>query len=114
METIKGGSSPAFPADSTSNGYGGRTPQTYSGLTIQQYAAIHLRVPNSGDAALDEMIRQSLRDELAARAMQGMLSNPKLQPEILKQGGANSGWIEESSFIWAESMLKARKEGGAA
>lgn len=51
----------------------------------------------------------SLRDYFAAKAMQGLLSNPKLQPEILKQGGAFSGWIEDSAYGWADAMMKARK-----
>ena len=37
------------------------------GMTLRQYAAIKLRVPNSGSDWLDEMIRTSLRDELAAK-----------------------------------------------
>jgi predicted aconitase len=50
----------------------------------------------------------TLRDYFAAMAMQGLLANPKLQPEILKQGGAYSGWIESSAYSWADAMLKAR------
>ena len=38
------------------------------GMTLRQYAAIKLRVPNSGTDWLDEMIRTSLRDDLAAKA----------------------------------------------
>lgn len=111
METIKGGSSPAFPADSTSNGYGGRTPQTYSGLTIQQYAAIHLRVPNSGDAALDDMIRQSLHNEFATSAMKGFLAGH------ISHYGHESHWpyggmVDEARQV-ADAMLKASKEGGS-
>lgn len=34
------------------------------GMTLRQYAAIKLRVPNSGTDWLDEMIMQSLRDEM--------------------------------------------------
>ena len=35
------------------------------GMTLRQYAAIKLRVPNSGTDWLDEMILKSLRDEQA-------------------------------------------------
>jgi hypothetical protein len=35
------------------------------GLTIKQYAAIHLKVPRSGDPEIDEMIRESRRAEFA-------------------------------------------------
>jgi hypothetical protein len=35
------------------------------GLTVRQYAAIHLKVPRSGDPELDAMIRESRRAEFA-------------------------------------------------
>ncbi len=38
-------------------------------MSLRQYAAIKLRVPDSGTDWLDGMIRQSLRDEAAAKAM---------------------------------------------
>jgi hypothetical protein len=38
---------------------------TDSGLTVKQYAAIHLKVPRSGDPELDAMIRESRRAEFA-------------------------------------------------
>ena len=51
----------------------------------------------------------TLRDYVAARALQGLLANPKLQAEILKQGGCHSGWIEDSAWAFADAMLKARE-----
>ena len=51
----------------------------------------------------------TLRDYFAAKAMQGLLANPKLANEILKNGGAQSGWIEDSAFAFADAMLKARE-----
>ena len=51
----------------------------------------------------------TLRDYFAAKSLQGLLANPKLQPEILKQGGARSGWIEESAYAFADAMLKERQ-----
>lgn len=111
MQKIYGGASPAFPADSKPSAYGGHEPQAYSGLTIQQYAAIHLRVPNSGDAALDEMIRQSLRNELAADAMKGFLAGH------ISHFGHESHWNYESmaseAHQVADAMLKAREKGGS-
>lgn len=47
---------------------------TNPGMTLRQYAAIKLRIPVSGDEWLDEMIRESLRNDLAAKAMQGLLA----------------------------------------
>ena len=50
----------------------------------------------------------TLRDYFAAKALQGLLSNPKLANEILKNGGAQSGWIEDSAWAFGDAMLKAR------
>ena len=49
----------------------------------------------------------TLRDYFAAKAMQGMLASPKLQPHILKVG---MSWIEDSAYAWADAMLKARNK----
>jgi hypothetical protein len=45
--------------------------EAIGGMTLRQYAAIALKVPDSGTDWLDHMIRQSLRDEFAGRAMDG-------------------------------------------
>jgi hypothetical protein len=52
----------------------------------------------------------NLRDYFAAKALQGLLANPKLQNEILKQGGCHSGWIEVSAWAFADEMMKARNK----
>lgn len=52
----------------------------------------------------------TLRDYFAGQAMQGLLSNPKMLPEIIKNGGAYGGWIESSAWGWADAMLAAREE----
>ena len=51
----------------------------------------------------------TLRDKFAMAALTGLLANPKLQPEILKTGGAYGGWIEGSAWSWADAMMEARK-----
>ena len=61
-------------------------------------------VPDIGENGM------TLRDYFAAKAMQGLLANPKLQEHILKQGGAFGGWIEESAYSWADAMLKERNK----
>ncbi len=68
-EHVTGG--PAFPF---------QFDQTYEqnfgheeGMTVRQYAAIHLRVPESGDDWLDAMIRKANLRDTAAQAMAGML-----------------------------------------
>ena len=70
------------------------------------------RTPTDGGAAFpvahSYLIQSgmSLRDYLAAKAMEGMLANPKLQEQILKAG---QSWIEESAYAVADAMLKARE-----
>lgn len=49
----------------------------------------------------------TLRDYFAAKAMQGMLANPKLEEQILKAG---QSWIEESAWAVADAMLKEREQ----
>jgi hypothetical protein len=38
-------------------------------MTAKEYAAIHLKVPRSGDPDIDAMIRESRRAEFAGRAL---------------------------------------------
>lgn len=51
-----------------------------------------------------------LRDYFAAKALQGLLANPKLQEQIVKTGGAFGGWIQDSAYGWADAMMKAREQ----
>lgn len=53
---------PFVPGGSESHGGGGSmwiSQPGYSGMTLRQYAAIQLRVPDSGLAWLDKMIEKS-------------------------------------------------------
>ena len=84
-----------------------------TGMTLRQYAAIKLRVPKSGTDWLDEMIRESMRDDLAAKAMMAF--------EIRGDNGGRdpSGFLgddalgsEETALVsyWmADAMLKVRE-----
>lgn len=77
MSATQDGSVPAFPNDYMGD-------PAYDGLTARAYAAIRLRVPASGEAWLDAMIRQSVRDEDARAALTGFVANDKLiQTSIL-------------------------------
>ena len=67
---------------------------------------LHIPTPLAGDAS-ETIVGMTLRDYFAAKAMQGLLSNPKLHAEILKHGGAFGGWIESSAYGWADAMLAA-------
>ena len=72
----------------------------YSGMTLRQYAAIHLKVPNSGDEWLDEMIAASVRNDLAAKAMQSIL---------LDDGTIRFEQRARESYEMADEMVKAQK-----
>lgn len=72
---------------------------------------------------LEEMVREQRRnidllytekrDQFAMAALTGLLANPKLQDAILKKGGANSGWIEQSAYAFADAMMKTREAPSA-
>jgi hypothetical protein len=64
---------PAFPVTPTDKS--GQIAPTELGITLRQYAAIKLKVPDSGTEWLDAMIEQSLLDDFAAKAMQGWISS---------------------------------------
>lgn len=52
---------PAFPSPDVFRPDGTHHAGAYHGMTLRQYAAIHLRYPDSGTEWLDDMIRQSSR-----------------------------------------------------
>lgn len=74
------------------------------GMTLREYAAIKLRVPESGTDWLDDMIRQSMRDELAARAMQGLIAS--------NDAGAGDRLDGLPEYAWqiADAALRARDQ----
>ncbi len=53
-----------------------------------------------------ELTEATRRDYFAAKALQGLLANPKLAEEIKKQ----RGWIEESAWQWADKVLELREK----
>ena len=81
------------------------------GMTLRQYAAIKLRVPNSGTDWLDEMIRTSLRDELAAKAMSSLVSGGA--PRTVEKDERDlsfSQWVAKNAHEFADAMCAARGE----
>ena len=82
---------PAFPAGNMDE----QVPS--NGMTLRQYAAIKLRVPDSGVEWLDKMIETSLRNDLAAKALQGLLADPSI-----------AGSIDEfacKSYVMADAIM---------
>ena len=88
---------PAFPRP-----HSGNTNFAQEGMTLREYAAIKLKVPDSGTHWLDDMIRQSIRDDFAAKAIQGLL---------LDDNGdfSDPKWLAERAYVFADAMLKARE-----
>lgn len=96
MSAKNGG--PAFPV--TLPNHSGQCAPTECEMTLREYAAIHLKVPNSGTPWLDEMIRESLRDYLAAKAMQGLLPDSDFE------------YTAQEAYAMADAMLAERAKGG--
>lgn len=94
----------------------GQEVTSYPGLTARQHAAIALRVPDSGTEWLDVMIRASLRDQLASRAMTIILERddigitayyPDDQMYEDSDEPASNLWATQSYQI-ADAMMEAR------
>jgi hypothetical protein len=95
---------PAFPMGYHPEG----NNADHFGMTLRQYAAIRLRVPDSGTDWLDDMIRKSNRDYFAAAALQGNLSSQSI--DIGYYDGLD-GWNKaaKDAYQAADAMLKARE-----
>ena len=76
------------------------------GMTLHQYAAIKLKIPDSGTDWLDEMIRQSLRNDFAAQAMQGLIASPR---GLLGKNEITDADYAQVAYLVADAMLKARE-----
>ena len=68
------------------------------GMTLRQYAAIKLNVPDSGEPWLDAMIEQSRRDKFAMEVMQGQVNNC-----------TNYEKWSRGAYSLADAMIKASK-----
>lgn len=125
MSAPADGNIPAFPhiADVASFRDGVMVKQqvTSGGMTLRQYAAIRLRVPDSGLPWLDAMITRAKRDEFAGQALAGICANSS---EVLLRASANEADIRgetrmsqtyaRESYEMADAMLahQAKPEGG--
>ena len=89
--------------------WGGNGAQSFSEMTLRQYAAIKLKVPESGTGWLDHMIKVSLHDEFAAKAMQGLLATGEDYQDT--HVGDGWRWYAKAAYAMADAMLEARKGG---
>jgi len=92
--------------------------EQWGGMSLRQYAAIHLRVPDSGVDWLDEMIRKAQRDDFAAKAMHAIIAEP------VENGAQSFLWYSKKrlglstegmeacaqvAYAMADAMLRARE-----
>jgi hypothetical protein len=75
----------------------------YHGFNKRQRAAVDLRVPDSGRPWLDDMIRQSLRQEFAGQALAGLCQNWNENP-------MNTKSCADVAYDLADAMLERRKK----
>ena len=68
-------------------------------MSLQDYACIKLKIPETGRPWFDDLIRKSLRNDLAARAMQGYVTK---DTEIENVDEKMATW----SYEMAAAMLK--------
>ncbi len=82
------------------------------GMTLRQYAAIKLCVPDSGLEWLDDMIRQAQRDRFAGQAIAGILGGGFA--DTIPHDDLNGG-RDAAAFAcqYADAMIAARKGGAA-
>ena len=108
MDKVEDGG-PAFPFGQVSESTGMPINGYHNdGMTLRQYAAIKLRVPNSGTDWLDEMIRESLRDEMAGKAMPACYADYCEHADVQ---GYVEGWrvgVAKDAYESADAMLAAR------
>lgn len=87
---------PAFPLTVETCGSG----VSIHGMSLRTYAATHLGVPQSEHEFINDMIRESQRNELAKAAMREILaSNTDTNPNDLLKA------IQRGSFAYADAML---------
>lgn len=109
MEQKKDGG-PAFPYEITTSEDGrSREWETNEGMTLRDYACIHLRVPETNHGWLNELIRTAQRDELAAKAMLVAMEKALGAPTDEESAEAMA-LVPELAQAMADAMLKAREQ----
>lgn len=78
---------------------------THECLTSRQYAAIQLRIPESGTPWLDGMIAKANRRDIAKAALQGWLASFAGDPAP----HIKSGDTAAEAFDFADAMIERSK-----
>lgn len=107
--------SPAFPCGpfgQTMHGEDGREWHQHDrlpGMTLRQYAAIKLCVPDSGIPWLDDMIQTSLRDRFAGQALAGMAASAYWSENIQADRRDYLYAAASAAYGVADAMIERRK-----
>lgn len=96
----------AFPSDS-------RESRTFAGLSKRELACIELRIPETDDAQLNDLIAKAQRRDLAKAAMQGILTHGVPLSDITEDGkfmqllpdGEPQRLCAESAMKFADALL---------
>jgi hypothetical protein len=75
-------------------------------MSLRAYAAIHLKVPQSGLEWLDAMILEAKRDELAGQTILGMHAALQNTIEWPSESGVQN--MARKAYQQADAMLQAR------
>ena len=89
---------PAFPGQQILSPNGTWNQTWEPGMTFREYAAIKLRIPDSGTEWVDVMITKAQRRDLAGLAMQGMFAGDWEEMDAYR--------IAEEAFKQADAMLR--------
>ena len=90
-------------------------PEIYYGLTKRELSCINLRVPRTGDAELDALIKVAQRRDLAAMAMQGlvgeMVKGGWPDPDRMMDGFQEKRLVASAAVKFADSLLEELEKG---
>jgi hypothetical protein len=78
-------------------------------MSLRAYAAIKLRVPNSGIDWLDDMIREAKRDEVAGQALIGLLPSITSSQRVGTEEPNDNSLFADVAYALADAMLEARE-----
>lgn len=95
------GQEPAFPIEEK-DGLGSHW-QNHLGMSKRFYAAIKLRVPDSGEEWLDEMIQKANKRDTPNAAMQGLLSSGRMTGHQIDE-------LIGNSYEIADELLKQENQ----
>lgn len=93
---------PAFPSGKIDvSGHGPTETPYYQGMSLRVYAAIKLRVPDSGLEWLDDMILKAKRNDIAGQALVGLLVDRPTAKTAVEYA--------REAHLLADAMLAASK-----